>query len=290
MRRLAKVAMPLARHDPALDVIKLIQEWTVVRVMPFRKLPSTVCKSVLRALAKDGGCRKSGLPLVPSDEEIKYALLELAGTCGTNRRLHRESGRGQRWRTSRNTAHLAVGATRLNYSNLQETYFNKETGRVARLDSASGLCPIKLKGVTRYFRSKWEAKEEFKGLGQFGSAEVCKNLRLAGAITSLEVVRLQQRIKKNSASGPDGLTKGCLVKWDSSGVKLARAFGSIPLWSPSKDFQVFVWGIITTGSALPGPALTHLPPASRHQGPTGGREGRGFSPRLIGSTPLLVTL
>jgi len=47
---------------------------------------------------------------------------------------------------------------------------------------------------------------------------------LASPISAAQVLAERKRIKSGSAAGPDGIRKACLVRWDPTGVKLARMF------------------------------------------------------------------
>jgi len=85
-----------------------------------------------------------------------------------------------------------------------------------------GLCSIETNEVERYFKSKWESKELFKGLGRFGVVEGCSNKVLAHPVTAAQVLASRKAIGSGSAAGPDGIRKACLVRWDPSGGKLAR--------------------------------------------------------------------
>jgi len=85
-----------------------------------------------------------------------------------------------------------------------------------------GLCSIEPKEVERHFRSKWESKELFKGLGRFGVEKGCSNKKLAHPVSAAQVLASRKAIRNGSAAGPDGIRKTCLVRWDPTGVKLAR--------------------------------------------------------------------
>ncbi|KAJ3605135.1 hypothetical protein NHX12_027185 [Muraenolepis orangiensis] len=100
-------------------------------------------------------------------------------------------------------------------------------GKLARrvLDGSEiGRCPIGAKEVGRYFRGKWGAKDEFKGLGQFACMSRSRTKCLAIPISEKEVILARKLIKNDSAPGPDGVVKTDLIKWDPSGKLLAWIF------------------------------------------------------------------
>ena len=102
-----------------------------------------------------------------------------------------------------------------------------KTKKLARLildGSEVGICPLSTRVVDDHFRSKWEGEDGFKGIGQFRAGQFCSNYMLAIPISPAEVLKARKESKRGSAAGPDGVDKVSLVKWDPSGVKLARMY------------------------------------------------------------------
>ncbi|XP_056598291.1 LOW QUALITY PROTEIN: uncharacterized protein LOC130416951 [Triplophysa dalaica] len=89
--------------------------------------------------------------------------------------------------------------------------------------------------VFRAYKSKWEEKTSFRGLGHFRAGEHADNDLLAGLISEEEVLLCLRQVAKNSAPGPDGIGKQDLLEWDPEGEALTRMFN---MW--------WVTGIIPT--------------------------------------------
>ena len=120
----------------------------------------------------------------------------------------------------------AVARTRFR---LHQSMYADSKGALAdlRLDGlGKTLCPIPLPEVTAVFSSRWGGVEVFGGLCQFAVSGHVSNEFFWAPISASEVGENLQRVKHSTASGPDGVTKSDLVKWDPSGCRLARLFNT----------------------------------------------------------------
>ena len=181
---------------------------------------SIVVRGILRALAGDEGEGRFGSSLVQSEQDTQEALTDLARACRSLRGRIMRAGRGRTSvRRSRTT-----GVQRFRQTQREMV---DETRKLARLildGSTVGICPLSTRVVEDHFRSKWEGEDGFKGIGQFRAGQFCSNFMLAIPISPAEVLKARKESKRGSAAGPDGVDKVSLVKWDPSGIKLARMY------------------------------------------------------------------
>ena len=131
-------------------------------------------------------------------------------------------------RVFRNSTERRSAAKLRSYRRHQRMYF-KDPSKLASeiLDGVEGtLCPIPMATIVATFRDCWEKGTNYKGLGGFASVGGADNDCFAEPI-SAETVRINVgQIKRNTAPGPDGITRLMLSDWDPSGEKLARLFNA----------------------------------------------------------------
>uniref|UniRef100_A0A3B3Y5C6 C2H2-type domain-containing protein n=1 Tax=Poecilia mexicana TaxID=48701 RepID=A0A3B3Y5C6_9TELE len=88
-------------------------------------------------------------------------------------------------------------------------------------------CPLNKDVVESTYRTLWEGRDKFTGLGVFGDISEADNGHLRSPVTPDEVLGILKGMKENTAPGPDGVRKSHLLKWDKDGKLLACLFNSI---------------------------------------------------------------
>ena len=271
VRQLGKLAQAPVTPDNITMIDNELQELTeVVQRVPLYTL-STARKKILKALAKNPGSGCDGWARVPTESETLAALVDLANVVKlpfelTGSKLGKRQGMGRRI-----TDRRAANAPALNYIRLQKLFklCRSKAAHMVLNGIQCGVCPIRVRTVTEYFKSKWESEDCYLGLGRFGSFAPCNNRLLSRPITPALVLKTRKCIKISSAAGPDGVNRIGLVRWDPKGEKLASMFngfllrGSIPaslklsrttLLPKSKDptdrESVANWRPITIGSMV----------------------------------------
>nr|BAX24488.1 reverse transcriptase [Grammistes sexlineatus] len=118
---------------------------------------------------------------------------------------------------------------RAKYREVQSLYNrNKKKAASLILDGRANLaCPIKPNIVYRAFCNIWGVGDCFSSLGQFGSLPQADNTPFCMWVTPEEVMAILKRSKKDSAPGPDGISKCRLLRWDKDGKQLANLFNAI---------------------------------------------------------------
>ena len=215
-----KAALLPVPSGPPQNYPSLIEQLMTEKLQSPLIPESMVVTGILRALAEDGGERKYGSSLVQTEGQTQTALQELAAEC---RQLKNRVMRVRRI----GTAHVESRMTLVQRFRYTQKKLSENTRKLAKLvldGSVDGNCPVSAKEVERHFKSKWEAVDGFRGLGQFQADQFCSNQMLALPISLAEVLRARQDSKSDSAAGPDGVNKVSLVKWDPTGVKLAGMF------------------------------------------------------------------
>ncbi|KAK9521363.1 hypothetical protein VZT92_021177 [Zoarces viviparus] len=95
------------------------------------------------------------------------------------------------------------------------------------LDKQLGtMCPVPLADVTEAFTDGWGTGNPFLGVGQFRSDGEIHNDIFKQMFTLIEVLVNLQHVTKNTAAGPDGISKDALLKLDPAGRKLVKMFSS----------------------------------------------------------------
>lgn len=119
-------------------------------------------------------------------------------------------------------------AAKREYRNLQ-VLFQQSPAKAAAtvLGKGAGVsCKIPASEVTSVLSRCWGGARRFSGLGQFRTEGRVENAGFRSLISAEEVHTNLRRMNSNSATGPDGVTKQDLVKWDPRGSKLARLFNT----------------------------------------------------------------
>lgn len=138
------------------------------------------------------------------------------------------------------------------------------------LDGAIRLpCGIPKDTIWRAYKDIWETPDKFVGLGAFGSCPKADNSQFELPILPEDVLMILKAMKPKSAPGPDGIGKLDILRWDPTGIKLAKLFNTmllkgkipsslkksrtvlIPKGGPSFDESLLIhWRPITLSSVI----------------------------------------
>uniref|UniRef100_A0A3B3DN38 Reverse transcriptase domain-containing protein n=1 Tax=Oryzias melastigma TaxID=30732 RepID=A0A3B3DN38_ORYME len=115
---------------------------------------------------------------------------------------------------------------RLRYRNLQRLFSRKtRNAALSILDGReASTCRVDCSVIYETFKNVWSREDRFRGLGGFGGLPAADNSPLRQAFSPGEVLTAIKHIKPDSAAGTDGVKRNALLRWDSTGVKLAHLY------------------------------------------------------------------
>ena len=195
VRQLEKLAQAPVAPDNITRIDNELRELTdVVQHVPLYTL-SVLRKKVLTALAKNASSGGDGWASIPTESDTIDALVDLAAVVRRSRALTGSKLVVRHGMRKRRRGRRAADAPALNHLRL-EILFRKDRSKVARmvLDGIQGgVCPVRARSVTEYFRGKWESEDNYLGLGRFGSFAPSNNRLLSRPITPALVLEARDR-------------------------------------------------------------------------------------------------
>uniref|UniRef100_A0A3B1JJF5 ribonuclease H n=1 Tax=Astyanax mexicanus TaxID=7994 RepID=A0A3B1JJF5_ASTMX len=158
-------------------------------------------------------------------EKVSEGLKRKLGG-GEARRERAGNAGGGAARVFKNSTERRSAVKRESYRRHQMMYA-KDPAKLASeiLDGMENAkCPIQLSEVHAVFKDGWERNVDFRGLGRFAATGGADNECFTEAISAETVKENLGQIKRNTAPGPDRITRQMLSDWDPSGEKLERLY------------------------------------------------------------------
>ncbi|KAK9521357.1 hypothetical protein VZT92_021173 [Zoarces viviparus] len=252
-----KLIIPQPNHIPVRGVKQTLKK--MVKSGHYRKGDKILATG-------HGKLRISDSTVSPIEKAANALYLALGPKIKKNTGAKREGGLGSRPSSGRKSR-IRVHSRKWYYDLLRSS-----RAKLAKfvLDKQLGTrCPVPLEEVTTIFKNRWGNGDPFHGLGQFISDGKIHNDAFDTLFTPWEVLTNLRAVASNTATGPDGISKGALQQWHPTGEKLAKMFsswlvaGKIPrafkecrttllpkTMDPEKLKDVNEWRPITIGSMV----------------------------------------